>query len=124
MSSLKFLRATGVCVIVLAASGVHAQTANPQDPEPVAASSAPSAKSLRVANRRLSKKVRIAIEKALSNDPTAGSSNLSVIVKNGHVRLVGTVSQADEIAKAGEVAKRVAGVTSVDNQLTVLTSAQ
>jgi hyperosmotically inducible periplasmic protein len=122
MSSLKFLRAAGVGTIILAASSLSAQTPNPQDVAPGVTSSASSARSLKAADRRLSKQVRNAVVKALSRDPFAGVTNISVISKNGHVKLVGTVPQDNEIAKAGEVAKGVAGVRSVDNRLTVLLS--
>jgi osmotically-inducible protein OsmY len=80
--------------------------------EPQAAAQSP--KSIRVANRQLSRKVSQAISKA--GIPT---EKISAIAKQGKVTLTGSVPNPDQIAQAGEIAKGVAGVVSVNNKITV-----
>ncbi|MFM0616322.1 BON domain-containing protein [Paraburkholderia nemoris] len=72
------------------------------------------------ADRALQKRVRSAFAKA--KDVT--SSNITVRAHGGAVTLQGTVPDQDEIERAGEIAKRVSGVTSVKNALTVRAAGQ
>jgi hyperosmotically inducible periplasmic protein len=69
----------------------------------------------RQANRRLARKVR----SALARDPNVAVARITVRAKDGAVTLEGTVPVRDQIDRAGEVAKGVAGVTSVTNSLTI-----
>jgi hyperosmotically inducible protein len=80
-----------------------------------AAGSAPSAKSIRVANRKLAKNVRAAMAKAKGIDMT----QLFVYAKGGGITLSGSVPKSDQVDRAGEIAKSVPGVSSVDNRLSV-----
>ncbi|WP_158937507.1 BON domain-containing protein, partial [Burkholderia sp. S171] len=43
----------------------------------------------------------------------------SVIAKGGAVALAGSVPDSTQVSKAGEVAKGVPGVTSLNNSLTI-----
>ncbi|WP_429316985.1 BON domain-containing protein [Paraburkholderia sp. GAS448] len=87
----------------------YAQTDTTSTPAPQ------STKSSRAADRALSKKVRTALIAAkIVDTPT-----ISVRAKNGSVTLAGSVREQSEIERAGEVARAVSGVNSVDNALTV-----
>lgn len=80
-----------------------------------AASAGMSAKSVRQANRALRRKVYAALARHKEID--AGS--ISVTAKGGAITLNGTVAEASQIETVGQVAKDVAGVTSVTNRLAV-----
>ena len=69
----------------------------------------------RKANRALRRKVYAAIGK--HKEISAG--DISVIAKDGAVTLNGTVTDASQIDQVADIAKTVAGVTSVTNKLTV-----
>ncbi|WP_158906685.1 BON domain-containing protein [Burkholderia sp. L27(2015)] len=69
-------------------------------------------KEYRKANHALEKRVRTALIKA-KVDPVS----VTVLAKGGAVTLVGSVPQTDQVDRAGNATKSVAGVTSVDNRL-------
>jgi hyperosmotically inducible protein len=98
-----------VCLLTSASMGVYAQTSGASTPTPQ------STKSGRAADRALSKEVRAALIKAkIVDTPT-----ISVRAKNGSVTLAGSVRDQSQIERAGEVARAVSGVNSVDNALTI-----
>ncbi len=82
---------------------------------PAAASSVPTAKAIRQANRALSRKVYAALAK--HKEIEAG--NISVVARNGAVTLNGTVTEASQIDTVAAIAKGVPGVTSVTNRLSI-----
>ncbi|MFL9937342.1 BON domain-containing protein, partial [Paraburkholderia sp. RL18-103-BIB-C] len=47
------------------------------------------------------------------------AGNISVVAKDGAVTLNGTVTDSSQVGQVAEIAKGVAGVTSVTNKLTV-----
>jgi len=59
------------------------------------------------------------IEGRITADPDLNPFNIDVDVNQGVVTLSGTVTSAASRAKAGEIARGVAGVARVDNQLQV-----
>jgi osmotically-inducible protein OsmY len=65
------------------------------------------------------KDVRTAVEKELGFDPRVDSSDIKVVNIGGHVNLTGTVPSFPQYLQASAAARRVAGVTSVDNNLEV-----
>jgi len=65
------------------------------------------------------KNVRSAVEKELGFDPRVDSSDIRVVNIGGHVNLTGTVPSFPQYLQASAAARRVAGVTSVDNNLEV-----
>ena len=69
------------------------------------------------ADRNLVQNVR----QALTSDTSLSTSaqNVTVVSKNGTVTLRGSVKDASEKQKVQEKATQVAGVSNVDNQLTV-----
>lgn len=66
------------------------------------------------------KDVRMAVEKELGFDPRVDSSDIKVMNIDGHVNLTGTVPSFPQYLQASAAARRVAGVTSVENNLEVV----
>jgi hyperosmotically inducible periplasmic protein len=60
------------------------------------------------------------VRRRLANDVEVKGAGIDVDVKNGAVTLKGRVHSDKAKAKATAVAKKVKGVTSVDNQLKLL----
>ncbi|WP_144156108.1 BON domain-containing protein [Paraburkholderia sp. BCC1885] len=115
MKSVDFLKALGGVVAVVVACNTYAQSSD-ATATTGATTAAPSAKTVKKANRKLGYKVRGALAKAQGIDV----SNISVRARGGDVTLTGSVPDQSQIDKAGEVAKGVDGVTSVSNKLTVV----
>ncbi|MGH9557816.1 MAG: BON domain-containing protein [Bryobacteraceae bacterium] len=67
-------------------------------------------------------KIYDAVRQRLANDPVVKGADLKVTVTNGAVTIKGTVSTDKAREKATKLAKKVKGVTSVDNQLTIFGS--
>jgi len=61
------------------------------------------------------------VRQALTSDSSLSTSaqNVTVVSANGTVTLRGSVKDSSEKQKVGDKAMQVAGVTNVDNQLTV-----
>lgn len=55
----------------------------------------------------------------ITENPDVNGGGIEVVVKDGAVTLKGSVQRDKQKQKAGQVAKKVKGVRSVDNQLTV-----
>lgn len=72
----------------------------------------------RQADRALRRKVYAAI----GTERSINAGKISVRAKNGVVTLTGSVSDTSQIGKVEEIAKGVAGVTSVTNKLSVTKS--
>jgi osmotically-inducible protein OsmY len=66
------------------------------------------------------KDVRGAVEKELGFDPRVDSADITVMTIGGKVNLAGTVPSFPQYLQASAAARRVAGVTSVDNNLQVV----
>src|SRR5271169_418595 len=66
------------------------------------------------------KDVREAVEAELGFDPRIDAANISVRNINGEVALNGTVPSYPQYLEAAAAARRVTGVTSVDNHLEVV----
>jgi osmotically-inducible protein OsmY len=63
------------------------------------------------------------VRSALRRDPRTTSTSITVQGDAGVARLMGMVETQDEAGAAGEVAAKVEGVKSVDNQLKPANSA-
>ncbi|CAD6520881.1 hypothetical protein LMG27952_01393 [Paraburkholderia hiiakae] len=98
-------------VAALAAFNAQAQPADSS--VPLAAAS--SARAARKADHMLEKTVR----KALGKDKAVDVTNVSVRARNGAVTLLGTVPEQGQVDAAAQAAQGVAGVSSVNNALTV-----
>lgn len=59
------------------------------------------------------------VKRAIFEEPTLKSSEISVVTFKGDVQLSGFVSTAAQITTAVNIAKRVPGVTSVKNDMRV-----
>ena len=59
------------------------------------------------------------VKASIFNEPTLKSTEINVETFKGAVQLSGFVAQPADIAKAGEVARGVKGVTSVKNDIRV-----
>ena len=59
------------------------------------------------------------VKAAIVGDPTLKSLQIGVTTRNGVVQLSGFVDSAQSVTKAGEVARSIKGVTSVQNDLIV-----
>ncbi|MFC5431802.1 BON domain-containing protein [Paraburkholderia denitrificans] len=127
MKSIQAFKLAAGTLLVAASLQVYAQDAS----APAAAAEAASGpttqarqqvqeskaqlKAARAANRALGRKVRA----ALARDRGIAVANITVRAKDGAVILQGTVPAQPQIDRATEVAKGVAGVTSVKNALTI-----
>ncbi|MFP3565356.1 BON domain-containing protein [Paraburkholderia sp. SIMBA_030] len=114
MKSVGFLKTLGSVVAMVVACNVYAQSSDAMASGAMAAPAAPAA-TTKKANSQLGHKVRSALSKAQGIDV----SNIAVRARGGAVTLTGSVPDQGQIDKAGEVAKGVAGVTSVSNKLSV-----
>ena len=63
--------------------------------------------------------IRAAVYQELAADRLIDAADIEVEVVNGEVSLTGTVPSQDQRAEAATAARRVAGVTGVDNLLDV-----
>jgi osmotically-inducible protein OsmY len=66
------------------------------------------------------KDVRAAVDKELGFDPRVDASDITVLTIGGDVNLTGTVPSFPQYLQASAAARRVAGVTSVTNNLEVV----
>jgi hyperosmotically inducible protein len=110
------IRKAGIAVLLavaVAPAVTLAQNSGDATGTPLVSSSAPhTSKAVRQANRRLERSVRTALTKAKID-----ARALTVLAKGGAVTLLGGVPDTTQIERAGDVAKQVPGVTSVDNRL-------
>jgi osmotically-inducible protein OsmY len=60
------------------------------------------------------------VRRKLASDQIVKGGGLQVDVKQGAVTLRGTVEEQKQKERAAKLAKKIAGVKSVDNQLTVV----
>jgi osmotically-inducible protein OsmY len=67
-------------------------------------------------------KIYDSVRQKLANDPDVKGADLEVAVKNGVVTMKGTVTDEHAREKAEKIAKKVKGVTRVENQLKVFGS--
>lgn len=126
MKALQAFKLAAGAMLVAASLQAYAQDASA--PAAAAAASGPTTaakqqydeskaqyKAAKSANRALSRKVRA----ALAKDKDVSVANITVRAKDGAVTLQGTVPEQSQVDRAAEVAKGVAGVTSVNNALTI-----
>jgi osmotically-inducible protein OsmY len=115
MKSVDFLKALGGVVAMVVACHAYAQASDSTSTGTTATAPAANSKTAKPENRALGKKVRSALAKAQGLDV----SNINVRARGGAVTLTGTAPDNNQIQQAGEVAKGVAGVTSVSNKINV-----
>jgi hyperosmotically inducible protein len=114
-------------VVALSACGDSAPPPKPAAPEPTtpppqAAAPAPKAPEVKPEapkpdpNKELAQRVKSALE----NDGKIQAAAIDVTVKEGRVSLWGTAATAGERNRAAQIAGKVDGVASVDNQIKVV----
>jgi hyperosmotically inducible periplasmic protein len=106
--------ATFACAAVAAAS-MFSNAALAQDAQPASATqpaSHPTRASLRHANHKLEREVRVALTHAKID-----TTDILIRAKGSKVALIGAVPDQNMIESASEIAGKVAGVTAVQNLL-------
>lgn len=114
MKAVDMLKALGVVVCVAVASSAYAQSSDATTTD-----SAATAKTQKSATKKTDRKLGLDVRKALSKAQGFDVSNVFVRARGGAVTLTGTVPDGSQIGQAEEVAKGVAGVTSVSNKITL-----
>jgi hyperosmotically inducible periplasmic protein len=107
-------------IVALVTLDLHAQPADSSVPATTASSATAARKAARKADHALEKAVR----KALAKDKAVDVTNVNVRSRNGAVALLGTVPEQGQVDAATKAAQSVAGVTSVNNALTIKGVAQ
>ena len=113
-------------VAALAACGDSAPppkpAAQPVTPPPQAAAPAPKpeAKAPEAPKPDPNKELAQRVKQALEGDGKVQAGAIDVTAKDGRVSLWGTAGTANERTRAGEIASKVEGVASVDNQIKVV----
>ena len=110
------IRKAGIALmlaVAVAPAATFAQNSSDATGTPSASSDTPhTSKAVRQANRRLENRVRTALTKGKID-----ARALTVLAKGGAVTLLGGTTDTTQIQRAGDIAKQVPGVTSVDNRL-------
>jgi hyperosmotically inducible periplasmic protein len=114
MKAVDMLKALGLVLCVAVASSSYAQTT-----DTTTDSSAASAKATAKTTKKVDRKLGLDVRKALSKAQGLDISNIFVRARGGAVVLTGSVPDGDQIPKAEEAAKGVAGVKSVSNKLSI-----
>ncbi|AXL49652.1 phospholipid-binding protein [Paraburkholderia caffeinilytica] len=115
VKTLNLLKALGIALCVATASSAYAQSSDAMAASGTMAAPAQNTKAMKSTDRKLGLAVRKALAKAQGFDV----SNVFVRARGGAVTLTGTVPDGAQIPQAEQVAKGVAGVTSVNNKLTL-----
>jgi len=96
-----------------------AQPASPPQP-PAPQAKAPETKAPEAPKPDPNKELASRVKQALEGDGKVQAGAIDVTAKEGRVSLWGTAATAGERTRAGEIAAKVAGVASVDNQIKVV----
>lgn len=113
MKAVDMLKALGVVLCVAVASSAYAQSS---DATPDSSANAAATKKV---TKKVDRKLGLDVRKALSKAQGFDVSHVYVRARGGAVTLSGTVPDGSQIDQAAEVAKGVAGVTSVTNKITL-----
>jgi len=97
-----------------------AQPAAPAPAPQAAAPKAPEAKAPEVPKPDPNKELAQRVKQALEGDGKIQAAAIDVTAKEGRVSLWGTTATAGERNRAGQIAGKVDGVASVDNQIKVV----
>jgi hyperosmotically inducible periplasmic protein len=99
-----------------------AQTPPPQAaaPAPAATTPAPEAKAPEAPKPDPNKELAQRVKQALESDGKVQAAAIDVTAKDGRVSLWGTAASPGERTRAADIASKVQGVASVDNQIKVV----
>jgi len=116
-----------VLIAGLAACGDSTPPAKPAAPPPQAAAPtpitpapAPEAKAPEAPKPDPNKELAQRVKQALEADAKVQVAAIDVTAKDGRVSLWGTAATAAERNRAGQIAAKVSGVASVDNQIKIV----
>jgi hypothetical protein len=114
-------------ILALAACGDSAPpakpAAQPASPAPQASTpppQAPEAKAPEALKPDPNKELAQRVKQALEGDGKVQAAAIDVTAKDGRVSLWGTAPTADERSRAAQIASKVQGVASVDNQIKIV----
>jgi hyperosmotically inducible protein len=122
---MKYLLVTAV-TLALAACGDSAPPAKPATqpvtpaPQASAPEPKPEAKAPEAAKPDPNKELASRVKQALEGERKVKAEQIDVTAKDGRVSLWGTAPSAEERNLAAQVAAKVQGVASVDNQIKVV----
>jgi hypothetical protein len=97
--------------------------AQPASPPPQAlapAPKAPEAKAPEAPKPDPNKELARRVKQALEGDAKVQAAAIDVTAKDGRISLWGTAATAGERNRAGQIASKVEGVASVDNQIKIV----
>jgi len=97
-----------------------AQTPPPQAAAPAPAAPAPEAKAPEAPKPDPNKELARRVKQALEGDAKVQAGAIDVTAKDGRVSLWGTAATATDRNRAGQIASKVDGVASVDNQIKIV----
>src|SRR5574341_923490 len=97
-----------------------APPAPPQAEAPKAPEPKPEAKAPEAPKPDPNKELAQRVKRALEGERKIQAAAIDVTAKDGRVSLWGTTATAEERNRAGQVAAKVEGVASVDNQIKVV----
>ena len=117
-------------LIILTSLNVHAQGSGTEGLPAASTATAASpgnatpstAKSSKKAEKDANKALQNDVRRALSRTKGISMADITVQARDGAVALRGSMQNQAQIDQAGEVAKGVKGVTSVNNQIRVLST--
>ena len=120
MKAIHAIKLAGTALLICGSIQAYAQAsdaapATPGTPASTTAGARQHYKSLKAANRALQRQVRSALVK----DRGISMANVTIRARDGAVTLQGSVPVQEQSDRATEVAKKVPGVTSVRNALSV-----
>lgn len=115
MKRNRLLRYAVVAAVALAAASAYAQDGEASSAGQVLAASAPTAKEIRAADRKLRK----AVLRSLTKTKGLNADRIVVVAKGRVIWLEGYVPETGQIALATSIAQGVAGVDTVNNRLIV-----
>lgn len=113
MRAVDMVKALGIVACIAAASSAYAQSS-----DAAAANGATiTAKTRSTSTKRTDRKLGLDVRRALGKANDVDTSNVFVRARAGAITLTGSVPEGHQILKAGDIAKGVAGVTSVSNRI-------
>ncbi|WP_321962202.1 BON domain-containing protein [Paraburkholderia sp. J7] len=113
-------RALTIAALMLAASSAWSQPGQTASvPAGLPAASATQSAAAPVSARKADRALRRQVYAAIGKHKEISAGDISIVARGGAVTLSGTVVDASQVNEVAQIAKGVAGVTSVTNKLTV-----
>jgi osmotically-inducible protein OsmY len=113
MTAMTIFKALSVVMCITVTSTAYAQSNDAAS----ASSAMTTAQTRSASTKRTDRKLGLDVRRALSRASGLNTSNVFVRARGGGITLTGSVPDSEQIVKAGDVAKRVSGVTSVSNKI-------